>query len=125
MRKKVIVAVVAALALVAAGGIGWAIARPTGEEPTARGSCGAVSYELSAEREDGGHEVSFELQSEAPGETWRIELTQDGGTLLSGERTTDEDAEIDVDVFTEDGIDDIAVTFTPAGGEPCTATLRR
>lgn len=123
MRKMVIVAVVAAVALVAVGGVGWAIARQTDQESTERGRCGAVSYELSAEREDGGHEVSFELQSAAPGETWRIELTQGGNSLLSGERTTDEDAEIDVDVFTEDGIDDVAVTFTPADGEPCTATL--
>ena len=81
--------------------------------------------ELSAEAEDGGTEVSAELQSAGPGEEWEVELTRDDTSLLTGTRTTDEDGEIDVDAYSDGNPGDAtyAVTFTPADGEPCTATL--
>ena len=46
-------------------------------------------------------------------------------SLLTGERTTDEDGEIDVDVYASGNPGDATyeVTFTPADGEPCTGTL--
>ena len=85
----------------------------------------AASTELSAEAEDGGLEVSFELQSTAPGETWDVVLEQGDTTLLEGQRQTDEDAELDLDApADENGSDEFTATATPAdGGEPCTATL--
>ena len=79
------------------------------------------------EKEDGGLEVSFELQSTAPGETWDVVLQQGDTTLLEGQRQTDEDAELDLDApADENGSDEFTATATPAaGGEPCTATLTR
>lgn len=83
------------------------------------------TWELSAEAEDGGTEVSAELQSAAPGEAWQVELMRGDTALLTGERTTDEDGEIDVDAFSDGNPGDAtyAVTFGPPDGEPCTATL--
>ncbi len=124
--KKVVLAVVAAVVVlaVAAGGAWWALGGDS--ETTERGTCGNVTYELSAEDEDGGVEVTFEVQSAAPGETWQVVIEQDGTEVYSGSRQTDEDAELDVDVSvsTKDG-SSFTATATPGSGEPCTASLER
>jgi hypothetical protein len=125
MKKIVIIAVVAAV-LVAAG-VGTALALRGDDERTTRGSCGSATYELATESEDGGLEVTFELQSAAPGETWDVVVEQDGTPLWQGERVTDDEGELDVDVLAdEDRGDAFAVTATPAAGaEPCTARVDR
>ena len=93
---------------------------------TERGTCGSATYELSADDEDGGVEVTFEVQSAAPGETWQVVIEQDGTEVYSGTRQTDEDAELDVDatVSEKDG-SSFTATATPQDGEPCTASLDR
>jgi hypothetical protein len=126
MKKAVIAAVVAVLVLAGAGAA-WAL---TGDdESTATGRCDQVAYELTAEQADDGQqvlEVSFELQSAGPGETWQVQLQQDGTPVYDGSRTTDEDGEVDMDVTVDekDG-DTFEVTATPTQGEPCTASLQR
>lgn len=125
MKKAVLAGVIAVVVLVvAAGGAWWALDRDT--ETTQRGSCTNATYELSAEDEDGGVEVTFEVQSAAPGETWQVVIEQDGTEIYSGNRLSDEDAEIDVDVTVsaEDG-SSFTATATPENGTPCTATLDR
>ncbi len=67
-------------------------------ERSTSGVCGAATYELAVEEEDGRTEATFELQSSAPGETWDIVVTQDGTPILRGSRLTDEDGEVDLDV---------------------------
>jgi hypothetical protein len=128
--KKALLALAAVVAVVAVGG-GTALALSGGDDDKeSRGTCGGNAYELAVEREDGGLEVTFELQSAAPGETWDVLVEQGGTTLLDGSRTTDEDGELDVDVpaHEKDG-DTFTVTATPAAGatgaEPCTATVTR
>ena len=71
-RTVVALAVAAVLVVVTAGAAtaGWLLTR--GDAGTDRGTCGGATWELSVEREDGGHEASFELQSAAPGETWSV-----------------------------------------------------
>lgn len=123
MKKIVIAGVVAVVVLVvAAGGAWWALSRDS--ETTARGTCGNATYELSAEDENDGVEVTFEVQSAAPGETWQVVIEQDGTEVFSGTRQTDEDAELDVDVTVpeKDG-SSFTATATPETGEPCTASL--
>ncbi|MBB6629847.1 hypothetical protein H5V45_21190 [Nocardioides sp. KIGAM211] len=119
--------VVAALALVAAVGTGtWAAM--SDDERFTSGACDASNYRLEAETEGDAYEVSFEVQSSAPGETWDVVIEQDGAPILDGQRMTDEDAEIDVDVTVRDAADgdEFTATATPSGGgEPCTATLTR
>jgi hypothetical protein len=96
-----------------------------GGDASTVGQCADATYSLEAEREDGTLELSFELQSSAPGETWQVEIAHGGENLLVGERETDTDAEIDVDVpAPRDSEGEFTATATPAsGGEPCTATL--
>lgn len=124
MKKTVLAvgAVIAVAAVVLAAWLVWG-----GEDDVvARDTCNGSAYELSVEEEDGGLEVTFELQSASAGETWQVLIEQDGRTLLDGTRTTDEDAELDVDVpaRADDG-DEFTVTATPAEGEPCVATVTR
>ena len=124
-KKKAVIGGVAAAAVVVGLGSWWAVGNAVEAQTTERGTCGGATWELSAEAEDGGTEVSAELQSAGPGEEWQVELTRDDTSLLTGTRTTDEDGEIDVDAFTADDSADATytATFTPAAGEPCTAEL--
>ena len=124
--KKILILGVAAAVLVAGGIVAW-LTLGGEDETTARGTCDNRSYELSAETEDGGIEVTFELQSAGPGETWDVVIEQGGTAILSGPRTTDEDGELDVDVFAdENGGEEFSVTATPAApatGDACTASV--
>ena len=124
--KKALIGLAALVALAAVAWGSWTAFAADGESTT-RATCEDRSTELSVEPDDGGLEVSFELQSKAPGETWQLLVQQGGTTLLEGERLTDEDAELDVDApADEDGSDTFTVTATPADGTaPCTATLTR
>lgn len=122
--KKVMIAVAAAVVLAVVGFGTWAWA--SGDSETSqRGSCGSSTYEMSVEAEDKGLEVTFELLSAGVGEIWQVSFEQDGASIFDGERQTDEDGELDVDVFTPNKGDEFTVTATPADGEACTATLTR
>ena len=125
MQKKAVIGGVAATAVVAGLGTWWAVAEGVEAQSSERGACGGATWELSAEADDGGTEVSAELQSAGPGEAWDVELLRGDTPLLTGARTTDEDGEIDVDAHASGSPGDAtyAVTFTPADGEPCSATL--
>jgi hypothetical protein len=124
MKKTVVVALGAVL-LVLIGGGAWALTRGD-DEAVKTGTCAANSYELNVEKDDGALEVSYELQSSAPDETWTVVVKQGDTTLLDGERRTDTDAELDLDVIAdENGDDTFTVTATPEAGEPCVATLAR
>jgi hypothetical protein len=125
--KKVLMAL-AAVVVVAAMAFGsWAAFADDSNDRVARGTCESRTTELSVEQEDGALEVSFELHSTAPGETWDVVLQQGDTTLLEGQRQTDEDAELDLDSpADENGSDEFTAVATPAaGGDPCTATLAR
>lgn len=125
MKKTVLAAIVAVVVLVVAAGVAW-WALGNDSETTTTGTCGNATYELSAEDDDRGVEVTFEVQSSGPGETWQVVLEQDGTEVYSGSRQTDEDGELDVDVTVsdQDG-SSFTATATPADGEPCTASLDR
>ena len=116
---------VAAGGVVAAVGVGaWLLVQE--DEPEARGACGPIPYQLSVEPDDGALEVSFELVSTAPGEVWDVVVRQGDTVLLDGQRTTDEDAELDVDVpARESGDDEFAVLATSERGAECTARITR
>ena len=125
MQKKAVIGGAAAAVVGVGLGGWWAVDNAVEAQTTERGTCGGATWELSAEGEDGGTEVSAELQSSGPGEAWQVDLLRDDSSLLAGTRTTDEDGEIEVDAFSTGNPGDAtyAVTFTPADGEPCTATL--
>jgi FlaG/FlaF family flagellin (archaellin) len=127
MNKTILTIIIVAVVLVVAAGVAlWAFDRYNDSETTERGSCADATYELSAEEDDGSIEVTFEVQSSAPGETWQIVIEQDGTEVYSGVRQTDEDAELDVDVTVsdQDG-SSFTATATPETGEPCSASIER
>ena len=124
-KKRAVIGGVAAAAVVVGLGSWWAVGNAVEAQTSERGTCGGATWELSMEAEDGGVEVSAEIQSAGPGEVWEVALLRGGTALLDGTRTTDEDGEIDVDAYTTDTTADASysATFTPAEGEPCTAAL--
>ena len=124
--KKSVIAIVAVVVVAAVAVGGWLVLRGD-DEASARGTCDNVTYQLSAEKDDEGLEVAFELQSSAPGETWNLVVEQGSTPLLTGERQTDEDGELDADVIAdESGSDEFTVTATQSpDGTPCVATLTR
>jgi hypothetical protein len=127
MKKIVLIGIVAVVLL--AAGVGTALALQDDDERNARGGCGNATYELTAEADDGGLEVNFELQSAAPGETWDVVVEQDGTPLWQGERITDDEGELDIDVFAdEDRGGEFTASATArgvAGAEPCEARVTR
>ena len=112
------------LVLVVAGGAVWATGGLGDDEATKAGRCGPASYELSAERDEQGVEVSLEVQSAQPGEQWAVTLLQGQDSLVRTDRTTDPDAELDVDTLVpgaEGGT--FSARITPQGGETCVARV--
>ena len=122
--KKILLSGLAAVVVAGLAVGAWLLLRED-PETTDRGTCAGSTYEFSAESDDGALEVSFELQSSGPGETWEFVLLQDGDPLLEGERTTDEDGEIDIDAVADEDASEFEVTATPESGDACTATLAR
>jgi hypothetical protein len=122
--KKVLLAGIA-LAVLAAVAVGAWLLLSEESETTARGACGGATYEFSAETDDGALEVSFELQSSGPGEIWQVRLLQEGDALVAGDRRTDDDGEIDLDVVADEDANDFEMTATPESGAACTAKLER
>lgn len=111
------VGVVAAVAIA-----GWPALGEDGAQQ--QGTCASVVYQLQVEPDDGALEVNFEVQSSAPGEVWDVVIEQNVTTLFEGQRTTDEDGEIDIDVPTRAiGDNDFVATATPQSGEACTARV--
>lgn len=112
----VILVVVAAVAAV----VWW---QSDDAEARDAGSCDGASIVLESEREDNATEVSFEVQANEPGQAWQVQLLQGDEVLVEGTRTTDEDAEVDVDAYATEGASgDITATATQ-GDQTCTATI--
>ena len=118
------IALTAAIAVVACAIVASLVWWQSGDdEARAAGSCSGATYQLETDREDETLEVSFELQSSAPGETWEVVIEQGNDVLLEGTRQTDEDAELDVDTYAlNDAADEFTATATK-GDQTCTATI--
>ena len=114
-----------ALVATAAAGTAVLVAAPASADVERRGTCAGATFELSVDRERGGFEVDADLDGARPGSSWRVAIRHDGKVVTSKVRTADREGEIDVDAFASGSPGDAtyAVTFTPADGEPCTATL--
>lgn len=126
------VAATAAVALTAGlvgVGAGAASAAPTATaDREKRGDCGPnARYDADLERDDGGLETSFEIDStRAAGEEWRITMSHNGKRILNEVRRTDNEGEIDVERTFRDapGRDTVRMTAKRVGGGgSCNVTL--
>ncbi len=129
MKKRTLTIGAAAVVAVAVvgGGTWWALANGD-REVTTHGNCATASYEFETDEEDGDRlEVTFELLTASAGEEWNVSLSQDGTVLFDGVRTSDAEAEIDLDVQAapRDGDTRFVAEFAPVGSdrEPCRAEL--
>ncbi|WP_104105139.1 hypothetical protein [Nocardioides sp. 616] len=94
------------------------------DSDTVTGECEGNTYELTVEEEDGGLQVTFDLQTSDPGAVWEVVIEQDGQPLLQSSRVTDDGSEIEVEAMArEDQWDEFVVTATPAAGQPCVASI--
>ncbi len=126
MKKKVVAAAAAGAVVVVGIGAGAVVAFGADSESTERGACAGAAYELNVEDDDGGLELEFELQAARPGEVYQVLVEQGDTEVLAGERTTDEDAELDLDTPVDaDGAKTFTVTVTPEQGEACVVSLSR
>jgi hypothetical protein len=127
-RIATFVGLTSSAALLAAG-LPLALAGPAAADAETHGTCSASSrWDFDVEREDGGYEVSFEVDSYQPGDRWKLQLSQNGTRFLSEVHVTDGEGEVDVerwrsneagrDVFKARGVNQ-------STGETCTATIRR
>lgn len=125
MRKSRILIAVAALGLVIAGAVAlvWALDRDTTKSEA--GTCGAASYRLEVEEDDGLLDGSFELRTVTTGESWQVRVEHDGQVLHESEQLSDDEAEIDIDVrLPLDAGGELTATATSAtGDQTCSASL--
>jgi hypothetical protein len=120
---KIVIAAVTVVVVAVVGLGSWA-AFGGDDEAQVRGTCGSATYTLSRDNDDDGLEVAFELQSSAPGEVWDISILQGDTPILTGQRTTDEDAELDVDAPAADAAGlEFTVTAIDAAGNECRVSL--
>ncbi len=123
-RATIAIGIAALLIVVAAttAAAAWWTTRDA--EQADRGQCDGATYDLSVERDDGRLEVSFEVQSQSPGEEWSVVLTEDGQVLREARLLTDDEGELDVDAVVD--LTDAAVFEATAtsGDRECSATAR-
>ena len=123
MNRTKIAGIAVALLVVIAAVVGVVLWQGGDAEAKDTGSCDGATYVLESDREDNTTEISFEVQANEPGQTWEVQIKQGDEVLTEGSRTTDEDAEIDVDAYATEGASgDITATAT-FEGQTCTATL--
>ena len=79
MQKKAVIGGVAAAAVVVGLGSWWAVGNAVEAQTSERGTCGGATWELSAEAEDGGTELSAELQSAKVSERQGRAIDRDAG----------------------------------------------
>ena len=122
-KRSAVIGLVLVVVVAGVVGVAWFLMRDGDQE--ARGSMGQATYEISAEPDNDGLEISFDLQGSAPGEEWQVSIEHDGTEVTSGTRVTDEDSELDAGAFVPDGSpeDEIVVKATDPDGETHTASL--
>lgn len=84
-------------ALVAAPASLLVSAGPASADVDRTGACGPGRYELSVDREDGGYDVSVDLDRLAPGSKWRVVVRHEGRTVADVVRTAERDGDVDVE----------------------------
>lgn len=92
-----------------------------------RGTCAGGTYELQAEREDGGYEVTVDLDRLAPGSQWKVVLRHEGKRVAAVTRTADAEGDVELEAYRKGtpGPETFSFRATPVGGgKGCAATVR-
>ena len=123
------IALGATSALVVAGAT-VAVAAPVLADTERHGACsqGNARYDFDVDRDDGRFEVDLEVESNRPGQKWRLKLFHDGERVLSTVRRTDREGEVeyDRDLRNTAGKDAFRARAVNLGnGEVCTARIVR
>ncbi|MDO9456805.1 hypothetical protein [Nocardioides sp.] len=96
MEKRTIA--LTTVGVLVAGPAALLVTAPAAQADVDRGGvCGGGRYELSVDREDGGYEVSVDLDRVAPGTRWRVVVRHDGKRIASVVRTADREGDVDVE----------------------------
>ncbi|WP_370248259.1 hypothetical protein [Nocardioides sp.] len=121
-RTSILIGGTLVAALVVGGGTAWAVLDDH-DALSQRGTCDALVYDLGVETEDGVRELDYELQTTEPGRAWELRVLAGDVVVLEGERTTDPDGEIDLDVAVPEAA--TYVVESSLAGTTCVAELRR
>ena len=103
------------------------LAAPAHADAEKHGQAGSGVYELSVDREDGGFDVSVDLDGLPRGQRWRIVLRHDGDEVASLVRRADREGDIEVERHRPDtaGADVFWFTAMRVGGSAtCGAKIR-
>ncbi len=73
------------------------VAAPAHADVDRYGTCGGGQYEFSVDRENGGYEISADLDNVEPGTRWKVALRHDGKRFFKRTLTADHEGELDVD----------------------------
>jgi hypothetical protein len=117
-----------ATAAMLVGGIAAGPAAAKDGDVIRRGNCtGATDWKLKAKPDDGRLEVEFEVDSNRNGQTWAVQITDNGVEVFSGNRTTQPPSgsfSVERRIANRAGADTIRARATNArSGETCTGSL--
>lgn len=109
-------------ALLAAGALAAtpltiALAGPAQADTERRGGIDGGRYDFNVDRDNGGFEVSADLDDVTPGSSWKVVLRQDGKVFLKRTIRADAEGDLDVERFRPDtaGTDVFALTAKKIG----------
>jgi len=128
IRTRTLIATSTGVGLLAVG-LPVALATSASADTEKRGSCSASAvYDYEVEKDDGGFEVSFEVDTNVAGQRWRVNLFHDGDRYYKAVGTTDREGEVDAEAFQPNtaGQDRFrAKARNLSSGEVCKVTITR
>jgi hypothetical protein len=101
------------------------VATPAHADVDRRGTCAGATYELSVDRERGGHDVDADLEGAKAFSTWQVTLRHNGKVAAQRTLRADDEGELDLDTRTRNtrGKDVYRLTVKPSGGSACSTTV--
>lgn len=128
--KKILAASAASAVLVAGAGTAAVLtAGPASADTERRGVCANGTYDFSVDREDGGYEVSVDLDNLTPGTRWVVALRHDGKVVSKRTIIADNEGDVELETFRPNtaGSDRFAFTAKRAGAKKaaCSAVITK
>ncbi len=99
---------------------------PAAADVERHGSCAGATYEFTVDRENGGFEVSADVEHANPGSRWRVVLRHDGNRIFRDVLRADAEGDLDVERFRNNtaGSDTFKMKVTRlATGQDCSSQI--